>query len=82
MFTHVYLNSAAKSEDSKAKNMLAQIYHYYMEHTDELPEEYRQLVEKSGDSWARVVCDYVAGMTDGYAIDTFNRLFVPITWKY
>ena len=82
MFTHVYLNSAAKSEDSKAKNMLAQVYQYYMEHTDELPDEYRLLVENEGESWERVVCDYVSGMTDGYAIDTYKRLFVPRTWKY
>lgn len=82
MFSHVYLNSAAKSEDSKAKNMLSQIFHYYMEHTDELPQEYRHLAEEEDESWSRVVCDYVSGMTDGYAIDTYKRLFVPLTWKY
>ena len=82
MFDHVYSNSAAKTEDSKAQRVLEQIYCYYFEHTNEMPKEYFDLVWIGGDSWSRAVCDYVAGMTDGYAIDTYKKLFVPRTWKY
>jgi len=81
MFKSVYLNSKSKSEDGKAKAMLKQLFAYYMEHLNELPEEYRMLQETRGDSAERVVCDYIAGMTDGYAIDTYERLFVPRNWQ-
>lgn len=81
MFTNVYLNSKSKGEDGKAKAMLKQLFVYYMDHLAELPEEYRMLHEVRGDSAQRVVCDYIAGMSDGYAIDTYERLFVPKNWK-
>ena len=81
MFRSVYLNSKSKSEDGKAKAMLKQLFGYYMEHLSELPEEYRMLHEVRGDSAERVVCDYIAGMSDGFAIDTYERLFVPRNWQ-
>ena len=80
MFERVYTNSVSKKEDPKAKRMLADLFGYYMGHLEELPEEYRLLME-SGDSRERAVCDYIAGMSDGYAIDTFTKLFIPQAWK-
>ena len=82
MFDHIYTNSAAKQEDRKAQELLRRLYEYYMEHTEELPEEYFNMIWIRRDPVSRVVCDYVAGMTDGYAIDTYQRLFVPVAWKY
>jgi len=81
MFANVYTNSKSKSEDGRAKELLKQLFIYYMNHLDELPEEYRMLREMHGDSDERVVCDYIAGMSDGYAIDTYERLFVPRNWQ-
>lgn len=81
MFANVYTNSKSKSEDGRAKELLKQLFLYYMNHLDELPEEYRMLREMRGDSDERVVCDYIAGMSDGYAIDTYERLFVPRNWQ-
>ncbi len=81
MFANVYTNSKSKSEDGRAKELLKQLFIYYMNHLDELPEEYRMLREMRGDSDERVVCDYIAGMSDGYAIDTYERLFVPRNWQ-
>ena len=80
MFENVYKNSVSKKEDPKAKQLLVDLYGYYMDHIEELPEEYRNLMEQ-GDSRERVVCDYIAGMSDSYAIDTFTELFVPKAWK-
>ncbi|MCI9485750.1 MAG: deoxyguanosinetriphosphate triphosphohydrolase [Lachnospiraceae bacterium] len=80
MFEHVYANSVSKEEDPKAKELLIALFEYYRKHTEELPEEYRRLMEL-GESEERVVCDYIAGMSDGYAIDTFTELFVPKAWK-
>ncbi len=80
MFENVYTNSVSKKEDPKAKQLLADLFGYYMDHVEELPSEYRRLMD-TGDSKERVVCDYIAGMSDGYAIDTFTELFVPKAWK-
>lgn len=82
MFDNVYTNSVAKREDKKAQMLLKSLYEYYMEHTEELPEEYFNMIWIRREPVSRVVCDYVAGMTDGYAIDTYQRLFVPVSWKY
>lgn len=81
MFENLYLNPLPKREDHKAKNLLANLFHYYMDHPEELPEEYYMMMERRGESTERVVCDYIAGMTDGYAISLFEELYVPQAWK-
>ena len=74
MFTRVYFNEAAKREEPKAQNVVQQLFHYYMEHLDALPDMYRQ-APLASDSPARRVCDYVAGFTDRFAIKQFIELF-------
>ena len=51
-----------------------------MKHMDELPEEYLDMMRERGEKEERVVCDYIAGMTDIDAIDRLNELFVPQSW--
>ena len=80
MFEHVYKNPVAKGEESKAVSMLQELYNYYTLHTDEMPDEYRYLIHEKQEKQERVVCDYIAGMTDQYAIDKFTELFVPKAW--
>ncbi len=80
MFENVYKNSVSKKEDPKAQQLLVDLFGYYLDHVDELPGEYKMLMDQ-GDSKERVVCDYIAGMSDSYAIDTFTNLFVPQAWK-
>ena len=81
MFEHVYKNEVPKAEEGKAQQMLSQLYHYYMNHVDKLPEEYLLLMEQGGAEKPQVVCDYIAGMSDSYAIDQFEERFVPKGWK-
>lgn len=81
MFEHVYTGSVAKAEEVKAVSMLKSLYGYYIERPDEMPAEYRVLIGEKGDSKARVVCDYISGMTDQYAINRFQELFVPMAWQ-
>lgn len=81
MFDNVYRNPAAKAEESKAQQLIVRLYEYYMEHVERLPEEYFDMIESRHESKGRVVCDYIAGMSDSYAIDTFEELFVPKAWK-
>lgn len=80
MFEHVYRNDIPKAEESKAQEMIARLYEYYMKHADRLPMEYILLMV-NGEKKSRVVCDYIAGMSDIYAIDRFEALFVPKRWN-
>ena len=81
MFENVYINSAAKAQEGKAERMIRQLFEYYMEHVEQLPEEYTRMVWEQGETVERVVCDYIAGMTDHFAVTTFQNLMVPSTWQ-
>ena len=81
MFQHVYKNEIPKAEEGKAQKMIAMLFAYYMDHPHKLPQEYRYLMEKGTADKERAVCDYIAGMSDSYAIDRFEELFVPKAWK-
>lgn len=81
MFENVYKNDIPKAEEGKAQHLIVMLFNYYMDHPDKLPEEYCTLKEESHDSRERKVCDYIAGMSDRYAIDKFAELFVPKGWK-
>ena len=80
MFTAVYRNPLAKVEEEKAKHLLMELYHYYEGHLETLPEEYRMLINR-GEPEERVVCDYIAGMTDQYAMKKFSELYIPGAWQ-
>ena len=79
MFENVYTNPVAKGQEYKAERLVEQLYAYYAEDTNRLPEEYRQLIE-NGERRERVVADYVAGMTDKFAVMTFEELMIPKAW--
>ena len=81
MFDNVYINSCAKAEEGKAERMIRQLFEYYVGHMEELPEEYTRMVWEKGETVERAVCDYIAGMTDRYAVTTFQKLMVPTTWQ-
>ncbi|MBO8128649.1 MAG: deoxyguanosinetriphosphate triphosphohydrolase [Peptococcaceae bacterium] len=75
MFENVYLGSEAKAEEGKARHVVQYLYEYYINYPELLPGEHRQRIAKFGTS--QVVCDYIAGMTDRYAVMKFQELFVP-----
>jgi len=79
MFERVYRNPLAKGEESKAKEMLEKLYEYYVNHPETLPEDFHPQI--SFDGMERTVCDYIAGMTDYYAVDKFTELFTPTGWR-
>ena len=81
MFEEVYTNSVAKGQESKAQELVRQLYQYYLADIRRLPVEYIGLIEAGEESEEQVVCDYVAGMTDNYAIRTFENCFIPTVWK-
>ena len=79
MFARVYHNSVAKGEESKAKDMLQMLFRFYVDHPEQLPADFQP--QLSFDGLGRTVCDYIAGMTDNYAIEKFNEIFVPSGWN-
>lgn len=80
MFEHVYKNPVAKGEEVKAKAMIEQLFYYYLDHIELLPQKYLRMLE-AGEKKQRVVCDYIAGMTDQYAITKFSEFFLPQAWQ-
>ena len=81
MFDNVYTNPKVKSEETKAERLVEYLYDYFLAHSALLPEEYLTLVNERGTSLERAVCDYVSSMTDRYAVNVFNELFLPNSWK-
>lgn len=77
MFDHVYRNPVAKHEEGKAMYIVRKLYEYFGTHTDRLPGEYRMICEQDGE---QAVCDYIAGMTDRFAIQTYSDLYIPKGW--
>lgn len=80
LFQHVYFNPKAKGEEVRAESMVRQLFGYYYENPKELPDEYGSMIE-AGEEPEIVVCDYIAGMTDSFAVHTFENLFVPKGWR-
>ena len=78
MFEKVYRSPVAKAEETKAKDMLCRMFEYYITHPEAIPEDFHP--QLSFEGLERTVCDYVAGMTDNYAVDKFTELFIPMGW--
>ena len=79
MFERVYQNPVVKAEESKAESLVRTLYVYYVEHRDRLPVEYQHLMER-GATVERVSCDYIASMTDHFAIAAYEELYIPKSW--
>lgn len=78
LFKNVYLSPKAKGEEPKAMELLSRLFDYFERHPEKMPEFYYKNTEK--ESVKRCVCDYIAGMTDRYAIDMYKELFIPDMW--
>ena len=79
MFQSVYTNPAAKGEEGKAQDMLQALFEYFQKHPDELPDDFQSIRAEEGVD--RAVCDYIAGMTDPFAVEQFTRRFIPAGWS-
>jgi dGTPase len=76
MFERVYLREDARAEHEKAAHVIRSLFTHYLDHPDEVPAEYHRA---PGDR-PTLVADYIAGMTDRYALRTYERLFLPRGW--
>jgi dGTPase len=78
MFSNVYTDSAAKEDDPKTHFVVQKLFEYFCQHPDDLPDEWRQ--NPRSEPIERRVADYIAGMTDRYAIQVFERFYIPGPW--
>ena len=81
MFEHVYINSIAKTEEGKAQALVRRLFEFYIANPDRLPQEYVAMISEGREEKERVVCDFIAGMTDNYAIKTYMEMAVPQMWS-
>lgn len=80
MFSSVYTNPTAKGQEAKAEKLIEHLFEYYMERPQLLPRKFLLLRERYNDTLERVVCDYIAGMTDHFATDAFREFMIPNGW--
>ncbi|MDO8879956.1 MAG: deoxyguanosinetriphosphate triphosphohydrolase [Coriobacteriia bacterium] len=78
LFDHVYLSPDAKAEEPKAYGVVQTLFTHYLTNTDDLPEDERP---EDDDHLVQAVTDYVSGMTDRFAIRTYERLMIPSRWR-
>ena len=78
MYAEIYTNPLAKGEEGKVDGILASLYDYYVSHPETLPEDFLGILEH--ESAERAACDYISGMTDGYAMEKYSELFIPFAW--
>lgn len=81
MFREVYTNPKAKGQEKKAEHLLEQLYEYYYKYPKKLPCEYQKMIVDGKWSKERVVCDYVAGMTDRFSIRKYREIMIPNVWN-
>ncbi|MGN0317577.1 MAG: deoxyguanosinetriphosphate triphosphohydrolase [Lachnospira sp.] len=81
MFESLYKNPLAKSEEVKACKLITELYRYFEKNVDALPNNYKRFITEKGEPVERVICDYIAGMSDQYSIAQFEEIFVPKSWK-
>jgi dGTPase len=77
LFDNVYLSSDAKIEEPKAYALVRELFGHYMEHPEDMPAP---APPRESDPLPRLVTDYIAGMTDRFALRTYEQLFLPRKW--
>lgn len=80
LFATVYTNPVAKGEESKVIHMIEQLYEYYIHHSDKMPEEFMMLI-RDGETVQRAVCDYIACMSDRFAVNLYKEIMIPKSWS-
>ena len=79
LYENVYRNPVAKGEETKVDDMIKRMFHYYSTNSNKLPHEFDYIRESEGVE--RATLDYIAGMTDRYAVLLFNEIYIPKSWQ-
>lgn len=81
MFENVYLDEKVKQEADKAERIIKELYFYYLDNPEYIPENFRRYDDDDDVNPEIIVCDYIAGMTDRYVMYKFQEIFVPKSWN-
>jgi len=76
---NIYTNPKVKSEDSKARELIAFLFDYFVKHPDKMPEFFKNNMKN--EPVERCVCDFIAGMTDRHAIEVYKEIYIPNVWS-
>lgn len=79
LFESVYKNPVAKSEETKVSGIVEGLIKYFLKNPEKMPEEYLKIAAEEGAE--RAVTDYIAGMTDHYAVTVFSNIYIPKAWS-
>lgn len=79
MYEAVYLNEYAKGEERKVPSFIEGLFEYFVHHPEKLPRSLRVIAAEDGKEQA--ACDFVAGMTDHYAVDLYTQIYIPKSWS-
>ncbi len=79
LYEHVYRNPVAKAEEGKVLGIVDGIYKYFKAHPEKMGDEYQAILETDGID--RAICDYIAGMTDHYAVTVYSNIYIPKGWS-
>jgi len=80
LYENIYHSPVARQVEEKAKNLIEQLYHHFFSNFNLIPVQFTQTMERLELSKDRTVCDYIAGMTDNYAIKMYEKYFIPQRW--
>lgn len=75
LFENVYKTEIALNQEKRAGLLLTELYKYFSKNIDKIPEFFKSLIDEYGEN--RVLCDYISTMSDSYAIETFENIFIP-----
>ena len=78
LYAHVYESDTTKSEFTKAEKILTDLYDHFLKHPE---EAFKDIPPVEGADTNLRVCDFIAGMTDRFAIQTYERIFIPTQWE-
>ena len=78
LFENIYFGSFAKKEESKAKRLIKLLYNYYMKNINYIPDEFMKRINSSNKE--QIIIDYIAGMSDRYAIQAGKDIYIPEPW--
>lgn len=79
LYESVYKNPVAKAEETKVLGIVDGLFKYFVKNKEKMSAEYLAICEKDGVE--RAVADYIAGMTDHYAITVYSNIYIPKSWK-
>ncbi len=79
LFQSVYKNPVAKSEETKVYGIIEGIFNHLIKKPEKMGGEFLKIIETEGEK--RAIADYIAGMTDHYAITVYSDIYIPKAWK-